>query len=276
MCIRDRLLDDFDKIRKEIKGHRKPSARLVDNKIVIDHAPESLEDYWIKNVQQKDLLHQVDALKNFSIPTQGIHVNSKSTLAGRIAHNNHHKLWVDSTVYNKTAMVQALLELDAFPIIMPCHSDVHEEKEIKEFWDWLKVFEKQGINILTQCSWGFELKEPIYRKDVDGFVQEKNYLISNHQPKAFFENLFELHQMSKQFKFIDHKTKIIFVRNRIPRALIRSKVIPQTSLITLGGGYYATGTDNLKRLLENVPKKLYYNDHRPSNWDWHDHIIEKV
>ena len=47
------------------------------------------------------------------------------------------------------------------------------------------------------------------------------------------------------------------MRNRIPRALIKSKVKPKASLVALGGGYYATGTDNLKRMLENLPKKLY-------------------
>ena len=82
--------------------------------------------------------------------------------------------------------------------------------------------------------------------------------------------------MSKQFKLINQDTKIIFVRNRIPRALIKSKIKPKASLVALGGGYYATGTDNLKRLLENLPKKLYYSDHQPSSWDWHDHIIIKL
>mgnify|MGYP001300560516 CR=1 FL=1 len=77
-------------------------------------------------------------------------------------------------------------------------------------------------------------------------------------------------------KLINEKTKIIFVRNRIPRALIKSKIKPKASLVGLGGGYYASGTDNLKRLLENLPKKLYYNDHQPSSWDWHDHIIIKL
>ena len=82
--------------------------------------------------------------------------------------------------------------------------------------------------------------------------------------------------MSRQFKQIDKNTKIIFVRNRIPRALIKSQVKPKASLVALGGGYYAMGTDNLKRLLENLPKKLYYSDHQPSSWDWHDHIIVKL
>jgi len=32
----------------------------------------------------------------------------------------------------------------------------------------------------------------------------------------------------------------------------------------------------LKRMLENLPKKLYYSNHQPSSWDWHDHIIVKL
>jgi len=82
--------------------------------------------------------------------------------------------------------------------------------------------------------------------------------------------------MSKQFKFIDQTTKVIFVRNRIPRSLIKSKIKPRASLTTLGGGYYQAGTENLKRLLDNLPKKLYYSDSQPSSWDWHDDIIIKL
>ena len=68
----------------------------------------------------------------------------------------------------------------------------------------------------------------------------------------------------------------IFVRNRIPRTLIKSKINPGASLVSLGGGYFSSGTDNLKRLLENLPKKLYYSDSQPSSYDWNDHIIIKL
>ena len=284
--ITPELLDDYDQIRKIIVGHRNPNARLIGDMIVIDHAPNSLQEHWDNEIKHKPLLQQVDALKNFGIDTKGISVPAKSKLAGRIAHHHYHKLWMNSTVFSKAEVVQALVELDAFPLLMPCHSDVHEEQEIKEFWDWLKTFEAQGIDIMKQCSWGFDLREPVYRKELDKvplnsidlnkFSDKKHWLVDNHKPREFFENLYELHQMSKQFKFIDDTTKIIFVRNRIPRALIRSKVKPKAALIALGGGYYATGTDNLKRLLENLPKKLYYSDHRPSNWDWQDHVIEQI
>ena len=269
------LLDDYDQIRKEIIGHRQPTARLIGGEIVLDNVSDSLKEYWNKNLRHKKPLVQVDSLKNFQIKTNGIHVPAETTLGYKIAHNNNHMLWIDKTTYSKNEVVKALIELNTFPLLVPVSGDVNTEEEVKEFWEWLKVLEAHGIDILNQCSWGFDLKEPIYKKDIDKF-NERTYLIDSHKPKEFFENLYELHQMSKQFKFINEETKILFVRNRIPRALIKSKIKIKASLITLGGGYYASGTDNLKRLLENLPKKLYYNNHQPSSWDWHDRIIVKL
>ena len=57
---------------------------------------------------------------------------------------------------------------------------------------------------------------------------------------------------------------------------MKSKIKPKASLVTLGGGYYSAGTDNLKRLLDNLPKKLYYSDSQPSSFDWNDQIIMKL
>ena len=91
-----------------------------------------------------------------------------------------------------------------------------------------------------------------------------------------FKDWFDISHLSKQFKYIDQNTKVIFVRNRIPRTLIKSKIKPKASLTAIGGGYYVSGTDNLKRLLDNLPKKLYYNDHQPSNYDWLDKVIVKL
>ena len=57
---------------------------------------------------------------------------------------------------------------------------------------------------------------------------------------------------------------------------MKSKIKPKASLTALGGGYYTAGTENLKRLLDNLPKKLYYNDHQPSNDGWGGEIIVKL
>ena len=56
---------------------------------------------------------------------------------------------------------------------------------------------------------------------------------------------------------------------------IKSGIKPKCNLVGLGGGYYASGTDNLKRYLDSLPKTLYYNDYPPSNYDWQDrHVIK--
>ena len=277
------LLDDYEEIKKQIKGHRKPTARLVAGEVVLDNAPESLQEYWNENFKNKTALEQVDSLKNFNISTKGIDVPAETTVGHKVAHNNYHKLWIDSTAVSKKEVVMGLVELDCFPIMMPVSGEMDTQEEVKEFWEWMKAFKSQGIDILTQCSWGFDVKEPVYVKDVKDLdkshtqiKKQGQMMISNNHSREFFENLYEINQMSRQFKFINEDTKIIFVRNRIPRAVIKSKIKPKASLVTLGGGYYATGTDNLKRLLENLPKKLYYSDHQPSSWDWHDHVIVRL
>jgi hypothetical protein len=272
----DSLLNDYEEIKKQVIGHRKPTARLVAGEVVLDNAPESLQEYWNENLKDRSALTQVDSLKNFDISTNGIEVPAETMIGHKIAHNNYHKLWIDSKGFSKNEVVKGLIELDCFPLIMPVSGDIHMEDDVKDFWEWMNAFKAHGVDLLNECSWGFDVKEPIYKKDLERFNNERTYLLDNQKSEEFFENLYELHQMSKQFKLINEQTKIIFVRNRIPRALIKSKVKPKASLVGIGGGYYATGTDNLKRMLENLPKKLYYSDHQPSSWDWHDHIIVKL
>jgi len=274
--VDDGLLNDYDLIKKEIMGHRRPSASLIGEEIVVKDAPDSLQEYWNENIKGKSALLQVDSLKEFAMTTNGISVPAETTLGEKIAHKNHHKLWIDSKTFSKYEVIKGLIELKCFPIIMPVSGDIHMEEDVRNFWEWLNAFKSYNIDILNDCAWGFDVKEPIYKKDLDKFTNERHWLVDNQKPQEFFENLYELHQMSKQFKLISENTKIIFVRNRIPRALIKSKVKPKASLIALGGGHYATGTDNLKRLLENLPKKLYYSDYQPSSWDWHDHVIVKL
>ena len=272
----DSLLNDYEEIKKEKTRHRKPTAKLVGEDIILNNAPDTLKDYWELHVKNKTTLQQVDALKNFLISTKGIDAKSETILGYKVAHSDHHKLWIDSKTFTKKDVVKGLIELNAFPLIMPVSGDIHMEEDVRNFWEWLNAFKSIGIDILNDCSWGFDVKEPIYKKDLDRFQNDRTLLVDNQKPHEFFQNLYELHQMSKQFKLISDNTKILFVRNRIPRALIKSKIKPKASLIALGGGHYATGTDNLKRLLENLPKKLYYSDYQPSSWDWHDHVIVKL
>ena len=276
--IDDSLLNDYDEIKKEVVGYKKPSANVIGGEVVLSNAPESMQEYWNTNVKQLPLIQQVDSLKNFGISAKGIRVEAETMLGRAIAHNDSDKLWIDNKLYNRDEVVQGLQELGAFPLIMPVTGDITTRDEVEDFWNWLNAFKRAGIDIMTQCSWGFDAKEPVYQKDLkdDWHNNDRVAVVSNQITQDMFQNIYELNQMSKQFKFINDETKIIFVRNRIPRALIKSKIKPKASLVALGGGYYTAGTDNLKRMLENLPKKLYYNDHQPSSYDWHDRIIVKL
>jgi len=263
------LLDEYYEVRNEIKDYKTPTAKLVGGEIIIENAPEAMKDYWSKNLKDKKPLLQLDALKNLGIKTTNINVIAETYTAKKIAEQNHQTLWIDKKEYSRDEIIAGLKELDCFPIMMPVTGDISSIDELDDFWTWIKTFERNGIDPLKEMSWGFDLKEP-NNDTLGGFTLSKKF--TNDQKN----NVFELHQMSKQFKFIDQTTKVIFVRNRIPRSLMKSKIKPRASLITIGGGYYQAGTENLKRLLDNLPKKLYYSDSQPSSWDWHDDIIIKL
>ena len=271
------LLDDFDEVRNEIKDYKIPQANLVGDQIVLSYAPNSLQEYWDKNLKNKPALQQVDALKTLQVTTRGLNIFAENKIAKKIAHHYYHKLWIDSNEYTRDELIRGLIELDAFPIIMPVSGEVNTIEDIQDYWGWLNAFEQNGIDILKQCSFGFDIKEPKREEELknDDYLFRDNTVVGKMDNNNFGK-LFELHQMSKQFKFIDNTTKVIFVRNRIPRTLIKSGIKPKMSVVTLGGGHFIPGTETLKRLLENLPKKLYYSDKSPSSWDWQNSTIIKL
>ena len=137
----DSLLDDYEEIKKQVIGHRKPTARLIGGEVVLDNAPESLQEYWNENLKNKTALSQVDSLKNFNISTKGINVPTETTIGHKIAHNNYHKLWIDSKGFSKKEVVKGLMELDCFPLIMPVSGDIHMEDDVRDFWEWMNAIQ---------------------------------------------------------------------------------------------------------------------------------------
>jgi len=154
----------------------------------LSDAPESLQEYWDQNLKDKTALEQVDSLKNFNIATNGIDIAAETTIGHKVAHNNYHKLWIDSTAYSKKQVVMGLMELNCFPLMMPVSGEMDTQDEVKEFWEWMNAFKSQGIDILTQCSWGFDVKEPVYIKDVDKshtqIKKQGQMMISNNHYKG--------------------------------------------------------------------------------------------
>ena len=266
------LLDDYYKVKKEILSYKKPSANLVNTKLVLNNGSESLQQYWDEHIKNLTLIQQVDTFKNLGLRTSGIKIKSWSGLGGRIAKVQSNRMWINKTEFTKNQVLNALLELNCFPLLVPVTGDPYTNEDAQEWQEWINVFERHGIEN-KNLAFGFDMKEPVRPGTQESRLTEK---YTDNMEETKFQTLVELWQMSKQFKYVDKETKILFVRNRIPKTLIRSGVKPKASLIAFGGGYYATGTDNLKRYLDSLPKTLYYNDHRPSIYDWHDNLIIKL
>ena len=269
--ITPELYDEYLEVKKEKCSYKKPVARLIGSEIIVDNAEESFYEYWNTNVKNEKPLIQVDRLKEFGISTQNLKVRSWTELGKKIALCTKTKAWINKNDYSRDQVIGGLAELNCFPLVIPVSGDPNTDEDADE-WDlWLSTFERHGITA-KNISFGFDIKQP-KRRDEDF---EYNDNIVGKMSDAKFQTLYEVYQLSKQFKYIDKETKIIFVRNRIPKTLIKSEIKPKCVLVTLGGGYYTSGTENLKRFLDSLPKMLYYNDHRPSNYDWGENVIMKL
>ena len=265
------LLDDYYTVKSEIQGFKQTSVTVINNSLVLKNPAESLSEYWDSHIKKLPLIQQIDRLKEFGISTKNIKIKSWSELAKKIALCAKTKAWINKNDYSMDQVISSLTALDSFPIVIPVSGDPHSDEDAVEWDRWLSTFERHGITA-KNLSFGFEIKQP-KRRDEDF---EYNDNVVGKMSDTRFQTLFEVYQLSKQFKYIDKETKIIFVRNKIPRTLIRSRIKPKCVLVTMGGGYYTSGTDNLKRYLDSLPKTLYYNDHQPSNWDWGENIIIKL
>jgi hypothetical protein len=160
---------------------------------------------------------------------------------------------------------------------MPVSGEVIDtKKDIEELEDWIKCFARHGIDDLKNISWGFELREPKMLKDKTDEEKSGWGAISENLDQQTFDVAYDIYQSSRSLKNLNGDTKVFFIRNKIPRSLMRSNVEFKCSLTALGGGYYAPGGENIKRLLDNLPKRLYYSDYKPTSYEWRSRTIEQL
>ena len=272
----EKFLDEFNDIKNEKIKFKKTSANIVDNNIVFSNASESLIDYWNKNLKHKKLLIQLDKLKNLGVPQKKLRVKAYSEIGKRIAHNNNTSLWIDKKSFNKDEIIIGLQELDCFPILMPVSGDIVESRDnILDTVNWFKTFERHGIQE-QDISWGFELREPKMLKDKTDEERSGWAALNENLDQPTFEMAYDLYQHSKHFRGIEKNTKVYLVRNKIPRTMMRTDIEFKCSIVAIGGGYYATGGETIKRLLDNLPKKLYYSEAEPMSHEWHSRTIIKL
>jgi hypothetical protein len=57
---------------------------------------------------------------------------------------------------------------------------------------------------------------------------------------------------------VDQNTKIIFVRTRLPRTLIKSGIKPKSVFTVFDTSLWPTATETMGRVVDNLPKRIYY------------------
>jgi hypothetical protein len=262
--VNPEILDDYEEVKKEKLAYRKPSVSLKDSQLHINHAPEGLTEWWGKNYANKSFLHQCDALKGLEIENNVEFITTdNSTLADRIAVNKSRKIYVDRNRWTKAEFLNALLELDSLPALVTTGSEFTSYKDINELYDWYQAFEAVGIKP-CEAAWGYTMEDaPNWRKhdrkeDMNYFGDPYPPEMSDADREKMHDRWCEMQTHSRSSKYIDEHTKIVFIRVRIPRTLVKANVKIKSSFTMFDSGYWPGGTETLGRVVENLPKRLYY------------------
>lgn len=265
------ILEDFENIKKEKLAYCPPVVKLKDDTIVIDYANESLTEWWNNNYKDRKMLHQLDVLKNLSIRSVLPSATEQSTLAEKIALSMNTNLWIDRSRYSKIDFLKALQELELFPAMVPMSGMIERFEEVEEFEAWYQAFDEMGFS-RSQIAWGLTLeeaptvnkeqgdKESWYAGNTDYIYGEK----TNQPDRELMRDRWnDLVLESKASKYIDTNTKLIVIRNRIPRTLMKSKVRLRCGFALQDTTYWPTNTETLSRVVDNLPKRLYYVSRKP-------------
>jgi hypothetical protein len=267
--LNTKILDDHKEIAEEKKKYLPVVAEIDNNSIRLINASESLVEHW-QYCQSLSYIQQRDQLKQFNISHARDTSAPAATLAEKIAYALDINLYVDRKVYDKKTLLEAVIELDDLPALCPFSGDVQSGAEIMLFQEWLQAFDSVGISRDT-ISFGFEFDHPI---DIDNDPELEQFPSANFvygadtcmEERAKTYTLWkELHQLSISNRKITAATKIIFVRNKIPRTLLKSGIRPKVAFMLQDYPTWPLSTNTLDRLVESLPKRLYYMSQKPSD-----------
>jgi len=258
-------------VKKEKLAYHPPVIKLKDDMIVIDHANESLTEWWNNNYKDQKMLHQLDVLKNLSIRSVLPSAAEQSTLAEKIAMSMNTNLWIDRNRYSKIDFLKALKELELFPAMVPMSGMIEKFEEVVEFESWYRAFEELGFS-RSQIAWGLTLEDAptTAREQSDKelwYAGNTDYIYGKETSQAdrdlMRDRWNDLILESRASKYIDENTKLVIMRNRIPRTLMKSKVKLRCGFALQDTTYWPTNTETMSRVVDNLPKRLYYVSRKP-------------
>jgi hypothetical protein len=267
--LKTKILNDYEEIKQEKKQYRPIVADIEDNSIRLINAPDSLNEYWQENCQTLSYLKQRDQLKQFNLHYVRNNARPASTLSERIAFSMNKNLLVDRKLYDKKTLLEAVIELDDFPALCPYGGDIYTLDEILDFQNWLEVFDSVGIK-KEHIAFGFDFDRPINVEDTNNTDQIPTSALiygentSKEERLKMYKRWEKIYQLSISNRKITTATKIIFVRNKIPRTLLKSGLKPKLAFMIQDYPNWPVSTNTLDKLVESLPKRLYYMSQTPS------------
>ena len=268
--LNTKILNDYEEIKQEKRKYLPVIADIDSDSIRLINASDSLAEYWRENFQSLSYLQQRDQLKQLYITSVRNNSAPASTLAEKIAYASKTDLFVDRKIHDRKTLLQAIIELGDLPAICPFSGDLAIKDEITSVYEWLGEFEAAGIT-KDNISFGFEFNPPLsidHNPEVEQFPSP-DFVYGEDTPIEERERIYNqwkiLHALSVSNRKISPQTKIIFVRNKIPRTLLRSGIKPKIAFMLQDTPMWAMSTNTLDKLVESLPKRLYYMSQKPSD-----------
>ena len=268
--LNTKILKDYDEIKQEKKKYLPVVADIDNNSIRLINASESLTEYWQEHCQSLSYLQQRDQLKQFCIPYVRNNSAPATTLAEKIAYASDTNLYVDRKVYDKKTLLEAVIALNDLPALCPFSGEIQSKEEIVTIREWLEAFESVGIS-KDNIAFGFEFDRPINidpNPEVEQFPSPDFFYGADtpmEERAKIYADWKKLYDLSADNRKITSATKIIFVRNKIPRTLLKSGIKPKIAFMLQDYPNWPMSTNTLDKLVENLPKRLYYMSQKPSD-----------
>ena len=268
--LKTKILEDHEEIKKEKKKYQPVIADIDEYSIRLINAPESLTEYWREHCQSLPYIKQRDQLKQFNVSSVRNRSLPANTLAEKIAYSLNTNLFVDRKIYDKKTLLEAIIELEDLPALCPFSGDIQSKEEIVAIYEWLKAFESVGIS-RDNIAFGFEFDRPINIDPTPEIEQfpSPDFFYGADTPMEEREKIYkdwkELYEFSAANRKITTATKIIFVRNKIPRTLLKAGIKPRIAFMLQDYPRWPMSTNTLDKLVESLPKRLYYMSQIPSD-----------
>lgn len=261
----EEILDKFNAIRQEKKNYKPAAVEIKESSIRLINPNHTLREYWEEHIQRLPLLQQIDQLKIFELPCVN-NINTTS-LAEKIAFSQQRDMFISRKEHDKQALLTALQKLDCFPAMCCIYGDLNTVEDMENIKEWFEAFDRVGI-AEDQLCFGLE-KNLDFKKLEEDIIQistEDRKTTAELPSKEVKDTFSKFINLNNNNRTCDKSTKILFVRNRIPRSLIKSIVKIKSAFMMQDGAFWPMGSNTFSIFVDNLDKRLYYIDNCPENF----------